>query len=162
MSITKQQAALLFSYDFKLVDKEGNEYDIKSISRNGMYLTEEGNTDGMPYTHLPFENVGYEYSIKAYHHSCLTKEVFTQGLKINVLYELTRLYYPEIREWNISLIDVRSNYIKVLVDGGGFTNQEHKIPLHHDTMRGCEIDLILKLHFLPHGIEESNVKWINK
>lgn len=127
--ITSQQACLLFSYDFKLVDKEGNEHSISGIHdvlmlKNNIWVE--------------FDKIGIDYFVLAYHHSCLTKdEYFDTYIELCEELEVNSLEY----------------FIEALINDTAYTMKIKD----YDSAK----DFLLSKHFLPHGIEESNVKYIN-
>lgn len=63
--ITKQQAAILFAYDYKLVDKEGNMYNIDMIGQLSFtcYSLPQVNEDD--WYDIYFQNIGKDYFILA-------------------------------------------------------------------------------------------------
>lgn len=76
--LTKQQAAMLYAYDYKMVDKEGREYRIVSITESGLSLFVDYDSDWKP---VLFSRIGTDYFILARPLSSLTTEIEHNGEK---------------------------------------------------------------------------------
>lgn len=132
MAITRQQACDLFKYDFKLVDKEGREWTISGIE-NVVDATIIKLAIGDTSTWINIKQIGEYYHILA--HPLDLYNLIVDGFEKQD---------AEILGWfNDEIIDL---------------DDANNIEL--DTLPYGSIEYLMSKHFLPHGIEESNVKWI--
>lgn len=150
--ITRQQVALLFAYDFKLVDKEGREYEIFGLDETDLYCR---NSNEVWY--IPFTILGSDVFILAHPYSRLTDEV--NG--VIPLIEIAKVGFVD-EEWvvendtTVSCMDSDFTY-----SNGSFKSSGYAWKPIHVLNQPALFDKLYSLHFLPHGIEESNVKYIN-
>lgn len=158
MPINRQQACDLFKYDFKLVDKEGNTFSIVRLSEGWIDI---GNNSLIEYS-IGYEEIGKDYHILAHHHSCLTKQL--NG--VIPIVELAKIAFPE-NEWFVNLQSREVQCIKYegdwfrVDDSLNFEAGGYDEPMYKISTQQALFDKLYSLHFLPHGIEESNVKYIN-
>lgn len=92
--ITKQQAAMLYAYDYKLVDKEGNKYRILypyTKQRLAIQSEKEALLIGQSRI-IDYSAIGNDYFILARPLSQLTEEIEHNGEKFVPVEELISIY----------------------------------------------------------------------
>lgn len=100
MSLTKIEAATLFAYGFKLVDKEGKQYDIVSIYGGKVMSERMGVDSNGEYRVVFFDQIGTDYHVLVRPLSDLTKEITHDGKKIVPIIELAKLVF-EYDTWRV-------------------------------------------------------------
>lgn len=170
--ITRQQACDLFKYDFKLVDKEGKEHSISGVHdvlmlKNNIWVE--------------FNQIGIDFFILAHHHSCLTKQIngvipIVELSKMALMKVFRMLTYEDCVMNNVTYQDTdfgimikfehHNSYYKFIVEAeekssryGFYFIRDNDIKYYLN--QPVLFDKLHSLGFLPHGIEESNVKYIN-
>lgn len=94
--IDKKTAALLFAHSFKLVDKEGNEYSIASITRNDtLSLFVDNESDWKPITS---SQIGTDFFILRHDIKMLTETITHEGREVIPIVELAKISLPR-HEW---------------------------------------------------------------
>lgn len=86
--ITKQDAAILFAYSFKLVDKEGKIYSIDGVGIDGITIYSEGEEW---HCSLDANQIGTDYWILKRPYSQLTKSILVEGKEIIPIVELAKV-----------------------------------------------------------------------
>lgn len=137
--LTKQQAAMLYAYDYKLVDKDGREYRIVSITESGLSLFVDYDSDWKP---VLFSRIGTDYFILARPLSSLTTEIEHNGEKFVPIYVL-----------NDSILFTK--YTADFIEGVYYLLADYKKGV--DVLYDFEKDLIAGWHFNL-GFPEHTVK----
>jgi hypothetical protein len=109
MAITKIQASILYGYGYRLVDKEGKEYEIESIGYDCLFL---GQIEDYPLS-TEFSRVGTDYFILARPLEQLTQEINISGLIFNPSIELFTMVFKGCYDENNTLIKSESNCVKI-------------------------------------------------
>lgn len=94
--ITKQTAATLFSFGFRLVDKEGKKYIIDSVGKYGFTVHTEA--ENWEYT-IMYNQIGTDFWVLKRDFSMLTKSITVEGEIVKPLIELGKLISKE--DWFI-------------------------------------------------------------
>lgn len=113
--LTKQQAAMLYAYDYKMVDKEGREYRIVSITESGLSLFVDYDSDWKP---VLFSRIGTDYFILARPLSSLTTEIEHNGEKFVPIHKLFDIEYAGTSH----VENVRNQYFS---NTGRFVSSSH-------------------------------------
>jgi len=98
--ITKQQAATLYAYDYKLQDKEGKKWGIVGVLE-GIILLYGSKVNDDKY--ISFDQIGTDYKILCRPFSDLTKEIKGIGVPIVELAKINRGENIEINDYGMSI-----------------------------------------------------------
>lgn len=136
--ITKKQAQLLAAYEFRLVDKQGKEFEIKSSHKDCYTIDEAIHIKAIQYA-----VIGVDYFILCRPYSQLTDEIEHGGER-----------FEPIKK--ISYRGIATTYYAA--DKYVVANYRNGV----NVMNNWEEDLLLTWNFKPQWLDEKFVKYINQ
>jgi len=168
--ITKQIAAILYAYGYKLVDKEGNEYRVYQLwGSSKITLMQVGYVE---HTTINYNEIGTDYFILARPLSDLTKNI--EGVGVPIL-EIGKIFgYKDLEKQDCDGEILYGWHEQSLEDGEDYTFSWSKSKNTFGVFYGCDYEYkepIYSLlsfeaiqwldanHFLR-GVDESLIKYI--
>jgi len=97
--IDKVTAALLYAWDFNLIDKQGRIYNIDKLNQNSLIVDE--NLGYVADLEVSFDQIGTDYHILARPMSDLTKEITIDGESFVPLVELAKAVGIKFKRYEI-------------------------------------------------------------
>jgi len=103
--ITKQTAALLYAYGYKLVDANGHKYLVECCLENELSIRKVEPLRAPFLTAIEFDQIGKDYFILARPMADLTKEITIDGESFVPIVEIAKLAYPGKTDFEVKTDD---------------------------------------------------------